>query len=141
MTPADALRTHLLANEAVAALVSDVWKMRLPQGTTLPALFFQRVGGEIWEHQGAAAGVASARYQLSCCAATYGAARSLADAVREALDGYRGTMGGDGGVTVLRVHHLGDFDDFVQSPDGRDAGVYMIPVDFEIQFRQSVPTF
>jgi hypothetical protein len=88
------LRTYLLAQPAVTALIgARLFPLRLPQGAAFPALTYQRVaGGEDVTHQGRS-GLGRARMQLDCWAATYGQAIALADAVKDALVGYRGAMG------------------------------------------------
>lgn len=71
----------------------------IPQDATLPAIAYQRISGpRVMKHSGAS-GLAFARIQYSCTAATYSAAKALLHQVRAALNGFTGTMG-TGGVTV-----------------------------------------
>jgi hypothetical protein len=79
--------------ETVPLAGGRVHAMKLPQDPTLPALVFIRVSTmPTYSHSGFS-NFTEARFQISCWAATYMAARQLAAQVRTALDGYSGAMG------------------------------------------------
>lgn len=83
------LRTYLLTQTAVTAIVSTrVYPVRLPQGTTLPAVTYQRVAGASeFDHEGSA-GLGRGRWQFDCWALSYAAMVALAESVRAALATY-----------------------------------------------------
>lgn len=85
------LRAILLGMAPVTAIAGSRvnWGAH-PQGLPRPALVL-RVISDVEGHttQGRN-GVSSARVQIDCDAASYGAAKNLARAVRDGLDGYRG---------------------------------------------------
>ncbi len=93
----------LLGNDAtVAGLVGNddspetyrIYPLRLPQGYTLPAVSFQRVSTNR-DHviDDGPIGWAWARFQFDLWSETYTDVRDLSNAVRQALDGYNGTLG------------------------------------------------
>jgi len=97
----EALYAHLSGDADVAALVGDrIYPLLVPQDADLPALAYQRISGvPIYAHDGPP-GLARARVQITCLGRSYSEAKDLAARVRAALSGYRGTMGGAGGVEV-----------------------------------------
>lgn len=104
------LRAHLLADESVAAIVGPrVYALQLPQRPTYPAITFRRVGVQRFPTLDGGPELAGVRVQVDCMATGYEAAKNLAAAVRGALHGHRGDLGGvvvqsvelDGGETDL----------------------------------------
>lgn len=96
-----ALARHLMSNESVALLAgSRVYPVSIPQDQTLEAIAYQRTPdeGEYLAHDGAV-GMEKARVQVTCQAQKYAEAKALAQAVRVALQGFRGLMGAEPGLT------------------------------------------
>lgn len=87
---------YKLTNTAgVTALVSTrVYLERIPQGATLPCITYQRIDTpRVTTHDtSGSAGTAYPRFQFDAWATTYASARAITDAVRAALNGYRGTI-------------------------------------------------
>lgn len=109
----EAIRSQLLADAAVAALVTDrVYPKKLPQGPTFPAVVYHRVGTGRAMSQAGVDGLAEARFQFDCHARTYAQARELAEKLRLALVDFQGSMGGVGGVQVDGVFHDSELDDY-----------------------------
>lgn len=82
----EALRARLVSTAAVTALVqakSIVWGKRIG----LPAVALFLVAGRPDYHLKGRSGLASSVVQVDCWASSYVAARNLAAAVRQALDG------------------------------------------------------
>lgn len=78
----------------VNAIVSGrVYPVYLPQSPIYPAITFQRISGPRVRSLTGPSNLAHPRIQVDCWAATYNAAKELADAVRIAIDGYSGAMG------------------------------------------------
>jgi hypothetical protein len=99
----DGLAAFLAANAGISALVSTrVYKNKLPQTVTMPALTFQRIDGPrlLTHDTSGKTGTASPRFQFSAWGASYSSAKGVTDAVRAALNGYQGTMGTTDPVTV-----------------------------------------
>lgn len=96
------LYSELTTDVDVAALVSTrVYPLTLPQGYTLPAITYQRVSTERLRDLTGSSGWVMARFQIDCWAASYSAARGLADKVRAALDGQVDTLGSETGVGMI----------------------------------------
>jgi hypothetical protein len=102
------LHTFLTGTAAISALVSArVYPVWLPQSPTLPCLTYQRISGSRVRSLTGPSSLAHPRIQIDCWAATYDGAKTLAEAVRVALDGYSGLMGT---VEVFGVIVHGDRD-------------------------------
>lgn len=103
MTIDEALGYFFKNTAGISALVSDrVYINRLPQTVTLPAITYQRISTpRVLAHDtSGATGTAYPRFQVDAWATTYASAKAITDAVRAALNGYKGTMGSGGAVTV-----------------------------------------
>jgi len=138
------LIAYLLSQSPVTALVGTrIYKVRRPQATTLPAITVSKVGQEPSFYQAKASSAATARFQISCWGATQDAARSVAEAVRGELDGYRAGTWGSGGTatTILCADHLDDYDLADEPNDGSDIATYQIASDYTVSYRKTVPTF
>jgi len=102
----EALYEHLKNNAGVFALVGNrIYPIEAPQEAALPYLVYQRISGlRVRSHSGPS-GLAHPRFQITGAAVTYPALRSVMNAVRVALDGFRGTMGGGVGVGAALVEN------------------------------------
>lgn len=101
------LRTFLLAQPAVSALIVDrLYPARLPQGVTLPAVTYQRIAGNSEISHDGPGDLARARIQIDCWADSYATMVSLAKAIRAALSGYRGPMGGNPATNARVINVL-----------------------------------
>lgn len=97
------LRTYLIADAAVASLVSTrVYPDALPLGAVLPAIFYSIVS-DVGEdtHEGAAA-ISFTRIQYTLVAASYSQLQALTLAVKARLRNYVGTLEG---VRIKRVKY------------------------------------
>lgn len=88
------LRTYLLADASILATVGQrIYPIRLPQNPTLPAITYLKVSGLRHYKTNGPQNLSRPRVQIDCWATTYAAALSLAEDVRQALEGYSGAMG------------------------------------------------
>lgn len=89
----EAIRDILVNDATVSAITTRCYPVGIPQNPTWPLMVYGKITG-VREHslQGPT-GMATPRYQIEAWAETYSGAKSLAKAMREALDGYRGTVG------------------------------------------------
>lgn len=84
----------LSANAGVTALISTrIYPTVIPQDVALPAVAYQRISTRPLHTQGNPATIARIRVQTTALATTYAQAKSVAAAVKAALNGYRGTSG------------------------------------------------
>jgi len=103
ITIEEGLQAFLAANAGLVALISGrVYHRALPQGVVLPALTWQRISTpRLAAHDtSGSTGTAHPRFQFDAWATTYASAKAITDALRAALNGYKGTMGALNPVTV-----------------------------------------
>ena len=104
-----------LIEEAVRSLLSGlasgrIYPYKLPQGVALPACTYMKVSAPRDHTQQGPSGLVSARIQVSSWGNAYDDAKTLSDAVRQALDGYMGTTDGVyiGGVQLVNETDLSE---------------------------------
>lgn len=122
----EALKALLVANAGVNALVAGrVHPLKVPQGGALPAVVYQRVSGpRVGQHRTSST-LARPRFQFACVAATYAAAKGLANAVRVAIHCYAGIASG---VDVDAILVENEVDAFNASED-EQADAFTVVVD------------
>lgn len=86
-------KTWAEANATLLALGVHVYPGIVPQNPTLPLIVYNQTAGHSEVTFTQIGGYSEAVLQLSCIAASYGAAKELAKALRGQLHGYHGTMG------------------------------------------------
>lgn len=95
MTIADirvGLRAYLIDDAAVAAVAgARVYSAVFPQGIIEPTVVFHRVSGLGDYHMLGPSGISRPRFQIDCWAQTIDAAVTLANLVKDRIDGFRGT--------------------------------------------------
>jgi len=105
MTLEEALYAHLsnVARFTGAIVGTRIYPQIIPQGVPRPAIAYQRVsrGERQLAHDGPI-GFGRATIQITCQGKEYRDAKPLAQAVRKDLNGYKGLLGGAGGVAVGR---------------------------------------
>ena len=128
MTIETAITRHLTENAGLAGVLGGrVYPKRMPQNPTYPTIVYHRISGAREHSHDGSSGLAHPRFQLDLWAKTHIAAKDLAEKVRAALDGYKGVMGGVGGVDVNGVF-LEDDDDGYDD----DLQVYWWRMDFTL---------
>jgi hypothetical protein len=119
MTIATLLQAHLANDEDIEALVSTrVYPLNLPQKPVYEAITYQRISNT---GQDGTSDRKESRWQINCWAATYGAAHTLASAVKESLEEWHEVDETPGVSWARVVNELDDYDD--------QALVYRIIVD------------
>ncbi len=92
MAFAEDLVSYFTTRPALIALVDErVYPLRLPQGPTFPAVFYQQVGG-LPEHSHDSEASRNPRVQFTVCAKTYAATVDVAAQVRVAVDAWYASM-------------------------------------------------
>lgn len=74
-------------------IAGRMYPLAMPQGERMPAVVYQRISGPRVQAHDGPSGLAHPRFQFACIAATYAAAKTLANALRVAIDGYQDTIG------------------------------------------------
>lgn len=92
----DGLYKYLCDNAGVKAIVvSRIYPIVMAQKTTLPAITYQTTSLKPDRNLGGNTGRMTATIQLNAWAETYTEIKSLAEALRSALNDYSGAMGSD----------------------------------------------
>lgn len=140
MTMADirlGLRGWLLADSGIAAVVADrIFPIVLPQGETRTSIVYTRISGQGDHTLTQASGIARPRYQIDSWAQTPGAASSLADMVKDRLDGARGAFEYGSNSPRDSIDVLGAF--FTDEREDYDATakLYRMSRDYFVWFRE-----
>lgn len=142
------MRTALHAELADDTTIAGLVGIRIRPGVAgkadaLPYIVYNKITDVPAHHMTAAAGLTTTHWQIDCYAGSASAADTLAEAVRDALDGFpAGTMGsGDNTANVRGCRLHGTTDDYIPPAEGQEYGVYRRIMEFEIWHTQSVPTF
>lgn len=132
--------SKLAANTAVTTLTSTrIYPHEAPSSAALPYITFYQISGPHAHHMLAAAGMTEPRVQIDSWDDDALGAETLADKVRLAMDGFRGTMGS----VSVRMCHLDDeaTDFFDKAHSSREGGIFRKRQDYMIWHTETVPTF
>lgn len=110
----DALFEELKDNTGVSALVgTKVFYGVTPESRLLPAIIINQIGGDHDHHMGGANGLTRRDVQITSYAKKPKDAEAVAESVRNAIDGFHGTMGTV--VTAnVRTSHLSSAIDTIE---------------------------
>lgn len=114
---------YLTSQTAITGLIdSRLYPVTVPQNTPYPAMSYRLVSEVTIPAHDGPLNLVEARVQFDCFDREYAGVKSLARALRRAIDGYRGQMGE---VEIHGVFFQNTLDAFEDPPE-----VYRIPVDF-----------
>lgn len=128
-----AIYTVLAADGTVAALVvARIYPALAPQGATLPYVVYERISTPRVRGLDGTSGLGAPRFQITSWAESYSGAKALADAVRDALDDYSGTVG----TAILDDAFIDDEGDVENlSPGADEQRLFGVRQDFIIWCR------
>lgn len=89
-----AIRYILVNDTTVKAITTRCYPVNIPQTPTYPLILYTQISGHRDHTLRGASGHAHPRFQIEAWAETYTGAKTLADAIRIALDDYIGTASG-----------------------------------------------
>ena len=122
-----AITAILLADAGVAGLAAArIYPNGYPQGAVRPAVAVHTAALQPLYDDGGEANLDRARFQIDCQAATFGAAKALAVAVRGALSNYAGEIGGHN----VQLVTLEDERDFRESGSNAAEYLHTVQMDF-----------
>ena len=125
-----AVRSILIADGTVTGLVaSRVYPQSRPMGTAVPAIVYQNVFEETNQALATQGGIKRTRLSVEVFDTTYGATKTLRNAVESALTNYTGTTEGET-INSLRLESAVDLDE-ADVPAG-DFGYFRTILDFVI---------
>jgi hypothetical protein len=133
------LIARLKAVAGVSALVSTrIYGGRVPQSAIYPLIRIQRIGSDHAQDTSGASGLCQALMQIDCFGKLVADAKSVAEQVRLALQGWRGTQGSTNFRSILLTDQR-DLDEHDQQ--GGELGFYGVSMDFTVSFVESIPSF
>jgi hypothetical protein len=124
------LSNHAGLNALVPA--SRIFYVKKPAGAVLPAVTYFRVYGQRVESMTGSSALAFARFQVDAWAKTYPEVKAVAEQVRMALQGYKGTFSG---TTIQGINYLGDQDLYED-----DAAEFRVLMEFLVHHNEDIPT-
>lgn len=134
-SPEAVLRSALVGSTAVTTLIGTrVYPVIAPATAPLPLVTWRRTGITRSQTLGAPLGVPQVSVEYQIYAATYEAAREIADAMRVILDGYGGTVDN----TIVKQTSLdNESDEFVQLQGSDLPAVYQITQTYEVWWQET----
>lgn len=135
------LYDYITADAGVSALISDrLYAGYAPESTaTEPYIVSSRISSEGTNHMEAASKVAVDTWQFDIWASTDESREAVSEALREALDGFSGTMGT--ATEIRRILIKNQLDTIVTPTDGTQFPKYRTVQDYDFIYNRSVPTF
>jgi len=136
------LKTDLVAFLLGESAITDVFGTRVysqfaPTSSGKPYITIQRLDSPGTYHMDGESGIAKPFFQIDVWAADSASAETGAEALRNVLGGYRGTMGS---TDIRRAFLYNQRDDFIPNDDGSQGGTFRISMDFTIWYFRAVPT-
>lgn len=138
MTIYSALNTHLRADVGVAAIVgTQVYPGIPPERSVAPFISFRRIAYENVRHLGGLSGLAKHKMQIDCWGATSLDSISVSEAVRDAVDHFRGPMGTE--ALEIRLAILDTQNDDPERPtDAAENDIHRNRVDVEFWAAETI---
>lgn len=118
------------------AVGTRIYPMVAPQKAALPYITFQRISANHIDCTIGSCGLAEARIQVDCVATGYLAARTLAEHVRDAMQGFTG-VAGTIGIDIIRL--LDDRDGLQEEIEGSEKVRFVVSSDFAVWFAEAIP--
>ena len=143
LTIDSAFRGKFMSEAVVTNLISTRLYPRgnVPQVPTKPYATYQRITTDNNHHMSAASGLQVVDFQIDCVCETYPEVIALADAFRNATDGFRGTVTIGLDSLTLRQCHLDNQTDAPINPtDGGETGTFVINQDWSVGAVIAAPT-
>ncbi len=140
-TAEQAIMTRLVADTGVSAIVGQkIYPHSAPQSVDMPYIVYQRIDATHEHNMLGGSGLYTARIQIDMYALSYSAVLALAQAVRTALQGYRGyvTVGTDT-VKIGMCHLAGDQEFYIDPQDSSQKGIYRLMHDYMVSADESQP--
>ena len=134
-SPESVLRSALVANAGVSALLgTKIYPLAADADATLPWVTWRRSAIRREQTLSGPMGVPTVVVEYDIVAATYEAARTLADAIRGVLDGYTGTIDN----TTVRQARLDDESDQFASLNGAELpDLYIVRQTYQVLWQET----
>lgn len=138
MSVESALYSYLGGVSAVTALVSTrIYPSQAPQGAALPYVVHHKVSERRFPNVAGPSGMVRARHQIDVFGATLDSAQSVAETLRNNLDGWRHTVMGAEQLNVLSIDLDDVRSDFTPPNDGGDPGTHRVTGDYVFLYAET----
>ncbi len=129
----DAIYSLLSSDGTLSALVDTrIDPLLVPQSDVMPAVTYKQLPSRRDDTLGGPTGLVQSQWEFSCWGSTYASARAVADALRQAISGFDGTVLG---VVIQAIMAPSDEHDVSANPAGKNvARRYGKALDIEIWF-------
>ena len=136
------LKTFILGSSAVAALIVDRFAPhRQSQPSALPYIVYTRIANDPQHHLGGFSGLAFVRFQFDLFGDDIDVLYTLREAVRNRMDGFRGTVAVGSDSIVFQCIELLDEQSSTETPnDGSDEAPHRFRLDFRVSALEPIPT-
>lgn len=132
------LYNFLKNNAGLTALVGDrIYPIAAAVNASFPYLTVRRIRSEHDHHMANASGLNKQGIEINCFDADPLTLEAVSEALRNLLDGYRGTIGS---TTVRSIHLIDEEDDWIPPTDSGPAGAFVTSMEFRVTHLESVPT-
>lgn len=131
------LYAYLSSQTGITNLVGQrIYPVVRPQGVSGDAICFWRTSGGHDHNLTGSSGTAIPSFSIEVLSDSYTQAEIIAEAVREAMQGFSGTMG----TTQVKTVILEDEKDAYDAPqDATDAPTFIIALLYRIRYTESKP--
>ncbi len=126
-----ALMDEATISAIIGSSPSRLYPLIAPQDAALPYMVFQQISGVRDYTMDGPTGYVDARYQITCWAATYDAAKRLFEAVRIFFDGFHATVLNR---KIQYVSFENEMDTFAKKPGLDVLDAYGKQIDIKITF-------
>lgn len=127
---------RLSSQTSVSSLIGTrVFPLMAPTGTALPLVIYQRSAVSRQQSLSGPVGLPVVTLQLTSYASSYTAVKSIARAVRVAVDGWTGTTSG---VTIQRTSLQAESDGMVLPQDDQSLPVYSVDQTFDFRIVEAM---
>jgi hypothetical protein len=134
-SPEAVLRNALATNTVASSVVSArIYPIMAPASATMPFVTYRRAGIRRQQTLTGPMGVPQVTVELDVYAATYEAARDVADRCRLVLDGYGGTFDN---TEVKHVSLENEQDDFVTLAGADMPPVYSVKQTYDVWWQET----
>lgn len=135
----DDIRGYLLGQSGITDVVGQrVYALAAPGSAAKPHIIFGQTRKESDHVMGGAAGVAHPVFRFDCVATSVATVLTVAEALRQELHGFSGSMGA---MKVWSVELDDEADQAIRHPEGSDTYIYIRSVSYMLEITETVPTF
>lgn len=135
------LYEQLAADATVTANVSTrIYRGSAPQSATMPYLVMHEISKRHAHHLRGAAGIVEGSIQIDVIDDDPDDCQTIAETIRDTIDGLHGTMGTSNTTDVRRCFLSRESDDNFSPQDGGDIPIYRRILEFDIAHAESLPS-